>query len=195
MVQVDDASRERRAQTAENERQAELLRELARMTEGLSACQFRRLVLRSLVSGLLVLALAGCGSEGGRGEDGPVECTEQEGLAPCCDATPLTAADCPQGTTFQLFDDPEHDVAGEACVTETGSGAGRQRVTNQAGAVTQVYDRDGGHYNIICSPTTGRVLARLDTAAECLAACYDEAGALLTRAECPHMTAADACQE
>ena len=71
---------------------------------------------------LLVLLLAGCGSEDG-GEDGRVQCTEQEGLAPCCDQTPLTAADCPQGTTFQLFDDPEHDVAGEACVTETGSGA------------------------------------------------------------------------
>ena len=143
---------------------------------------------------LLVLLLAGCGSEDG-GEDGRVQCTEQEGLAPCCDQTPLTAADCPQGTVFTLLDDPEQDLAGEACATPEGSGGGRYRQTNQAGAVTQVYDRDGEHYNIICSPTTGRVLAHLDTAAGCLAACYDDAGALLTRAECPHMTAAEFCQE
>ena len=143
---------------------------------------------------LLVLLLAGCGSEDG-GEDGRVQCTEQEGLAPCCDQTPLTAADCPQGTVFTLLDDPEQDLAGEACATPEGSGGGRYRQTNQAGAVTQVYDRDGEPYNIICSPATGRVLAHLDTAAGCLAACYDDAGALLTRAECPHMTAAEFCQE
>jgi len=144
---------------------------------------------------VLVALLAGCGSDAGEANDGPVECVEKDGLAPCCDATPLTAADCPQGTTFQLFDDPEHDSAGEACVTEEGSSAGRQRITNTAGAVTQVMDYNVEHYNVICSPSTGRELARLDTAAECLAACYDEAGAPLTRAECPHMTAANACQE
>lgn len=148
----------------------------------LSAGQFRRLVLRSLVSGLLVLALAGCGSEGGGGEDGPVECTEQEGLAPCCDATPLTADDCPEGTAFSS------DEFGECCKDAAGD-HGICRAAAEDGST--VSRSEAGVRSILCDWTTGREVAESDLAGACVVACYDDDGHKVARSGCDSSRVSD----
>lgn len=132
---------------------------------------------------VLVALLAGCGSDAGEANDGPVECVEKDGLAPCCDATPLTAADCPQGTHFDVIEDPEHDRAGEQCLTDSGAGGGRYRSTTMAGAIVQVYNKAGGT-NVLCTIETGRQAVVVNVADACLVACYGADGHPVAQSSC-----------
>lgn len=131
---------------------------------------------------LVALALVGCGSDGGGEEDGPVECTEQEGLAPCCDQTPLTADDCPEGTAFSS------DELGECC-KDTAGGHGICRAAAEDGST--VSRSESGVRSILCDWTTGREVAESDLAGACVVACYDDDGHKVARSGCDSSRVSD----
>lgn len=134
---------------------------------------------------LFALALAGCGSESGGSDMTPCEADQQtveaENTAPCCSQEPLTAADCPEGTTFSTFTDEEHDLSGEQCLTAEGDGTGIVRQATLGGA-TVFRGSAGNGLDIHCDASTGRQVVRYDNG--CVEACYD-GGRLVPRAECP----------
>lgn len=127
----------------------------------------------------LVLALAGCGSDGGGDDLTPCEADQQkveaENTAPCCDQTPLTADDCPEGTAFSS------DEFGECCKDAAGD-HGICRAAAEDGST--VSRSEAGVRSIQCDWTTGREVVEFNLTDACVEACYDVNGQKVPRADC-----------
>jgi len=133
---------------------------------------------------LVVVLLFGCG-EGG--DAGPAACVDEPGLAPCCDQTPLTAEDCPEGWAF--IENDTADGRTMVCESPDGLAPSPHVVTDPAGRVSV---RGGATGVTYCDIGSGRIRSGIawpatDMSAMCAAPCYGPDGRPVPRAECAYL--------
>ena len=146
---------------------------------------------------MAALALGACGEGGGGdgagGAGGAPACVDEPGRAPCCDQTPLTADDCPAGTTFAEGEQADGDW-GQGCVGEAGGAVVGVEISRGAVQYRMTPDR-----YTFCSTATGLVIGIMErTPTLCVAACWDAVGEPVTREECDATAVSPtqpACQE
>lgn len=143
---------------------------------------------------ILTLALVACGGEtSGDGPSGAAPaCVDEPGLAPCCDQAPLTAEDCPAGTTFAEGDGVDGSWS-QGCNDPVSGAVRGVRFVN--GVPVQRVEPDT---LMMCNATNGRAMVVAHRDPLCVVACYNADGAEIARDDCdPNLIGpgALACQE
>lgn len=142
---------------------------------------------------MAALALGACGEGGGGdgagGAGGAPACVDEPGRAPCCDQTPLEAADCPEGWAFTST------ATTAQCMPADASAVIRWETSGTA-TVSRTDSRPGGS-QVACT-SSGREIGRAARTLSgwCVEACYGDDGLAVSMEDC---TAFDqtvpACQE